>query len=184
MQIKQNLIRQIKDIIVQSRERAIRSVDFERVLMYWQIGKVIFEEEQQGEDRAAYGTFLIRSLAETLQPQFGSGFSIRQLEMCRQFYRMFPIANALRAQFSWTHYRLLIRIENEDRREFYLAESAKNNWSARQLERQVNSQLFERLLLSNNVESVLQIAREEKLPSEPKEIIKDPIVLESNNFEK
>ena len=101
MHIKQNLIRQIKDIIVQSRERAIRSVDFERVLMYWQIGKVIFEEEQQGEDRAAYGTFLIRSLAETLQPQFGSGFSIRQLEMCRQFYRMFPIANALRAQFSW-----------------------------------------------------------------------------------
>ena len=101
MHITQNLIRQIKDIIVQSRERAIRSVDFERVLMYWQIGKVIFEEEQQGEDRAAYGTFLIRSLAETLQPQFGSGFSIRQLEMCRQFYRMFPIANALRAQFSW-----------------------------------------------------------------------------------
>ena len=178
MQIKQNLIRQIKDIIVQSRERAIRSVDFERVLMYWQIGKVIFEEEQQSEDRAAYGTFLIRSLAETLQPQFGSGFSIRQLERYRQFYRTFPITSALRTQFSWTHYRTLISIENEDRREFYLAESAKNNWSARQLERQVNSQLFERLLLSNNVESVLQIARDEKLPSEPKEIIKDPIVLE------
>lgn len=178
MQIKQELIQQIKGIIAQSRERAIRSVDFERVLMYWQIGKVIFEEEQQGENRAAYGTFLIRSLAELLQPQFGSGFSGRQLEMCRQFYRMFPIANALRSQFSWTHYRLLIRIDNEDRREFYLAETTKNNWSARQLERQVNSQLFERLLLSNNVESVLQVAREEKLPSEPKEIIKDPMVLE------
>ncbi len=178
MLLRPELIQQIQGIIAQSRENAIRSVDTERVLMYWQIGHVIFEEEQQGEDRAGYGTFLIQGLADELQPQFGSGFSTRQLELCRQFYRTFPIANALRSQLSWTHYRLLIRIDNEDKREFYIAEATKNNWSARQLERQVNSQLFERLLLSNDIASVLQVARNEKPPAEPRDIIKDPMVLE------
>lgn len=80
---------------------------------------------------------------------------------------MFPIVNALRSQFSWTHYRTLIRIDNQDKREFYIPEADKNNWTARQLERQVNSQLFERLLLSNDVQSVLAVAREEKLPVDP-----------------
>lgn len=178
MQIRKELISEIQFIIASAKEKAIRSVDTERVLMYWQIGKVIFEEEQQGKERAAYGDFLIKSLSEFLQPQFGSGFSIRQLEMCRQFYRVFPITNAVRAQFSWTHYRTLIRIDNQHKREFYIAETEKNNWTARQLERQVNSQLFERLLLSSNVKEVLAVAREEKLPSEAKQIIKDPMVLE------
>ncbi|MCH5719826.1 PDDEXK nuclease domain-containing protein [Niabella hibiscisoli] len=146
--------------------------------MYWQIGKVIFEEEQQGEDRAIYGTFLIKSISEAFQPQFGSGFSVRQLEMNRQFYRMFPITNALRSQFSWTHYRTLIRIDNEDKRTFYIAEAEKGKWTARQLERQINSQLFERLLLSNDIASVLAVARNEKQPADAKEIIKDPMVLE------
>jgi len=98
--------------------------------------------------------------------------------MNRQFYRTFPNTNALRSQFSWTHYRTLIRIENPDKREFYIAEAEKNNWSARQLERQVNSQLFERLLLSNDAQAVLAVARKEKLPTDAKEIIKDPMVLE------
>lgn len=178
MKLKQQLIAEIQGIIAQARERAIRSVDAERVLMYWQIGKIIFEEEQQGEDRAAYGSFLIKGLAEELQPQFGSGFSVRQLERYRQFYRTFPIASAVRTQLNWTQYKVLISIENKDKRAFYIAESVKNNWSARQLERQVNSQLFERLLLSNDVESVLKVARTEKMPTEPKEIIKDPMVLE------
>jgi len=178
MSIKQELILQIQSIISTAKERAIRSVDTERVLMYWQIGKVIFEEEQQGKDRADYGTYLIKSISETFQPQFGTGFSIRQLELNRQFYKTFPNTNALRSQFSWTHYRTLIRIENQDKREFYIAETNKNNWTARQLERQVNSQLFERLLLSNDLQSVLALAREEKLPTDAKEIIKDPMVLE------
>ena len=178
MQLKQEFIQQIQSIIATAKDRAIRSVDTERVLMYWQIGKVILEEEQEGKERAGYGEFLIKSLSETLQPQFGSGFSVRQLEMCRQFYRTFPITNALRSQFSWTHYRTLIRIDNFEKRDFYIAEAAKNNWTARQLERQVNSQLFERLLMSNEVKDVLAVAREEKLPSDAKEIIKDPMVLE------
>lgn len=178
MHLKKAFIKQIQEIIATAKERAIRSVDNERVIMYWQIGQLIFEEEQYGKERANYGEFLIKSLSETLQPQFGSGFSIRQLELCRQFYRTFSNTNALRSQFSWTHYRTFIRIDNKNKREFYIAESAKNNWTARQLERQVNSQLFERLLMSNDVKDVLAIAREEKYPSEAKEIIKDPIVLE------
>jgi predicted nuclease of restriction endonuclease-like (RecB) superfamily len=178
MEIKKEILHQIHSIIATAKDRAIRSVDTERVLMYWHIGKVIFEEEQQGKERAGYGIFLIKSISETFQPQFGTGFSIRQLEMNRQFYKTFPITNALRSQFSWTHYRTLIRIDNQDKREFYIAEASKNNWTARQLERQVNSQLFERLLLSNDVQSVLAVAREEKLPTEPTEIIKDPMVLE------
>nr|MCU0342018.1 DUF1016 N-terminal domain-containing protein [Spirosomataceae bacterium] len=120
MSINQTLIEQIRGIIASAQERAIRSVDTERVLMYWQIGRVIFEEEQQGKDRAEYGKYLIKSISDTFQPQFGSGFSVRQLERYRQFYRTFPIASALRSQFSWTHYKSLISIDNQDKREFYI----------------------------------------------------------------
>ncbi len=109
MQLNNHFLTAIETIIATAQVRAIRSVDTERVLMYWQIGRAIQEEEQQGKARAGYGDFLLKSLAETLEPKHGSGFSIRQLEMCRQFYRVFPIANALRSQFNWTHYRTLIR---------------------------------------------------------------------------
>lgn len=178
MKIQKTLLEQIHKIITEAKSKAIQSVNTERVLMYWQIGKVIFEEEQGGKERADYGKKLIKSLSEELQPQFGSGFSIRQLEMCRQFYRLFPIANAVRSQLNWTHYRALIRIENSDKRTFYIEETIKNNWSARQTERQINSQLFERLLMSNDVKSVLEVARNEKQIENPTEIIKDPMVLE------
>jgi hypothetical protein len=96
MIIKKELIEQILSIIASAKERAIRSVDTERVFMYWQIGKVLFEEEQQGKEKAEYSKFLIKSISDTFQPQFGTGFSVRQLEINRQFYRMFPIATALR----------------------------------------------------------------------------------------
>jgi predicted nuclease of restriction endonuclease-like (RecB) superfamily len=178
LQPKLSILNDIKEIISGSKEQAIRAVDNERLLMYWHIGKRILDEEQEGKERAVYGEYLIKTLAEQLEPEYGSGFSIRQLELCRQFYRTFPITNALRSQFSWTHYRLLIRIDSEDKRSFYIAESEKNHWTSRQLERQINSQLFERLLLSNDVKSVLEVARKEKMPSEAKDIIKDPMVLE------
>lgn len=178
MEIRENFLTEIQGIIAASREAAIRTVDHQRVLMYWHIGQKIFEEEQQGKDRAGYGEALIKSLADRLEPIYGSSFSYRQLNLFRQFYRTLPIVNALRSQFNWTHYRLLMRIEGEDKRAFYDAEAAKNNWTARQLERQVNSQLFERLLLSKDVESVLAVARSEKQPSDVKDIIKDPMVLE------
>ncbi|KGQ49955.1 hypothetical protein JL04_04530 [Gallibacterium anatis] len=146
--------------------------------MYWHIGKRIFEEEQQGQERADYGAYLIKSLAQQLQPEFGSGFSARQLERYRQFYRTFPIASALRTQLNWTQYKSLISINDPDKREFYIAESIKNHWSSRQLERQINSNLYERLLLSNDKASVLAVANNQLIPSDPKQIIKDPMVLE------
>jgi predicted nuclease of restriction endonuclease-like (RecB) superfamily len=178
MQIRKELLSEIQALIAASREKAIRSVDVERVLMYWHIGRKILEEEQEGKERADYGKYLIKTLSAELQPQYGSGFSVRQLERYRQFYRTFPIASALRSQFSWTHYKLLISIDNQDKREFYISEGTKNNWTARQLERQINSQLFERLLISKDVQSVLAVARAEKAPSDARDIIKDPMVLE------
>lgn len=174
----QTIIPDIKAIIATAQDKAIRAVDNERTLMYWTIGKRIFEEEQQGKDRADYGTYLIKFLAEQLQPEYGSGFSYRQLNWYRQFYRTFPIVSALRTQLNWTQYKLLLPLENDDKRAFYIAESVKNNWTSRQLERQINTSLWERLLMSNDSKDVLAVARNEKLPSDARQIIKDPMVLE------
>jgi len=174
----QELLENIVSLIHNAKETAIRSVDFQRVLLYWNIGKHIFETEQEGKERAEYGKYIIKYLSENLEPKYGSGFGVRQLEMMRKFYTTFPIANAVRSQLNWTQYRLLSRIEDTDRREFYIAESLKNHWTSRQLERQINSSLYERLLLSNDKEKVLAVAKGEKLPSEAKEIIKDPMTLE------
>lgn len=174
----------VKQIIDAARRNAVRSVDFCRVQMYWHIGRRIFEEEQQGKERADYGTYLIKSLARTLEPEYGSGFSIRQLEMCRQFYRLYPIANALRSQLNWTQYRMLIQIDDPDKREYYELESSNNGWTARETERQINSQLYERLLLSNDKEAVLAVARKERIPQAPQEIIKDPMMLEFLGLER
>lgn len=178
MNLSKNLIPEIRSLIATAKEGAIRSVEHHRTVMYWHIGERIFNEEQQGKDRADYGNYLIKYLSEQLQPEYGSGFSVRQLERYRQFYRTFPIASSLRTQLSWTHYKLLLSIDNEDKREYYIAETVKNNWSVRQMERQINSQLFERLLLSNDKESVLAVARNEVIPTNPNQIIKDPLVLE------
>ena len=122
--LKVDFLSEIKGIIQQARTNAVRSVDFCRVQMYWTLGKRIFEEEQDGKERV---------------PEFGSGFSYRQLAFCRQFYKTYPIVNALRSQFNWTQYRLLIQIDNPDKREYYELEAMNNCWTARELERQINS---------------------------------------------
>lgn len=178
MLINQSIISEIKSIITDAKDTAIRAVDNQRTLMYWHIGKRIFEEEQQGKDRADYGNYLIKFLSEQLQPEFGSGFSIRQINLYRQFYRTFPIVHTLYAQLSWSQYKLLLSVDSEDKRIFYIEECKKNNWTVRQLERQIDSSLYERLLLSNDKESVLAVAKNEKLPSDAREIIKDPMYLE------
>ena len=174
----------IRSIINSARQNAVRSVDFCRVQMYWHMGKRIFEEEQQGKDRADYGTYLIKNLAKQLEPEYGSGFSYRQLAFCRQFYRVYPIANALRSQLNWTQYRMLIQIDDPDKRIYYELESVNNGWTARETERQINSQLYERLLLSNDKEAVLAVARKERIPQSPLEIIKDPMFLEFLGLER
>lgn len=173
-----HLIQEIKHIIQQAKNQAVRAVDVQRVLMYWHIGERIFVAEQGEQHRADYGTYLIKNLAKQLEPEFGSGFSERQLELCRQFYRLFPIPNAVRSELNWTQYKLLIRLADEDERTFYIAETIKNHWSSRQLERQIHSQLYQRLLLSNDKASVLAVAQNEIVPHEPKQIIKDPMILE------
>lgn len=172
------LLKTIVSLIDDAKEKAIRSIDFHRVELYWNIGKYIFEEEQQGKERAEYGKYIIKYLSENLEPNFGSGYGKRQLERYRQFYKTFPIASALRTQLNWTQYKLLISVSDEDKRTFYIAESIKNHWNSRQLDRQINSSLYERLLLSNDKESVLAVAKGEKIPSEAREIIKDPMTLE------
>jgi len=107
MNLNESIITDIQSIINRARESAIRAVDHERVVMYWQIGKRIFEEEQDGRERAVYGKRLIEYLSDKLQPQFGQGFSSRNLINLRQFYRKFPIVSTLRTQLSWSHYRFL-----------------------------------------------------------------------------
>lgn len=182
--VKSSLLNDVREIISAARSQAVRSVDSCRVQMYWHIGRRIFEEEQHGKDRADYGVYLIKNLAKQLEPEYGSGFSVRQLEMCRQFYRLYPIANALRSQLNWTQYRMLIQIEDPDKRLYYELESVNNNWTARETERQINSQLYERLLLSNDKEAVLAVARKERIPQSPLEIIKDPMYLEFLGLER
>ena len=100
-----------RNIIEHARNNAVRSVDFCRVQMYWQLGRRVFEEEQQGKERADYGKYLTKELSKRLVPDYGSGFSVRQLEFCRQFYRTYPIANTLRSQLNWSQYRRLIQLE-------------------------------------------------------------------------
>jgi hypothetical protein len=142
--------------------------------MYWKLGERIMVEEQQGQDRAEYGAYLIRNPAASLESEFGSGFSYRQLAFCRQFYRAYPIMNAVRSPFNWSQYRLLIQIDNPDKREYYEQEALHNCWTGRQ----IDSGLYERLLLSSDKKAVLAVARRDRLPENPAEIIKSPMVLE------
>ncbi len=178
MNLNESIITDIQSIINNARDKAVRAVDHARVVMYWHIGKRIFEEEQHGKERAVYGERLITYLSEQLQPQFGRGFSARNLNLFRQFYRGFPIVQTLSAQLSWSHYSLLLTIPEAEKREFYKIETIKNNWSFRQVERQIGSQLYERLLLSTDKEKVLSVARNEQQPDQPRDIVKDPMVLE------
>lgn len=176
--LDEQFVSDIRNIIITARTTAIRSVDFERVKMYWKLGERIFIEEQKGQDRAEYGAYLLQNVALEIEKEFGSGFSVRQLERARRFYRTYPIATALRTQLNWYQYRLLIQISDNDKREYYELETANNNWTGRELERQINSGLYERLLLSNDKKSVLEVARKERQPESPTEIIKDPMILE------
>ena len=177
-------ISDVRTIITNARVSAVRSVDFHRVIMYWQIGERIVEEEQQGKIRANYGARLLHNLAVELEPEFGSGFSYRQLAFCRQFYHLYSNVNALRSQFNWMQYRLLIQIDNEDKREYYELEALNNCWTGREMERQINSGLYERLLLSNDKNAVLEVARRERMPESPQEIMKDPMILEFLNLKR
>ncbi|MFA4889742.1 MAG: PDDEXK nuclease domain-containing protein [Candidatus Omnitrophota bacterium] len=170
----------IKLILDDARQNVYRHVNSVMVKAYWNIGRIIVVEEQQGERKAEYGVKLISELSVKLSRDFGKGFDERNLFFMRQFYLTFLKLNALRSELSWTHYRLLIRVENEQARDFYINECVQSNWSTRQLERQVNSFYYERLLVSKNKLPVKReaAARAKELSVLPEEQIKDPYILE------
>ena len=174
----QHLLNDIRGIIASTRERVARSVNHELTLAYWHIGRRLVEEEQGGKERADYGKRLVAALAEHLTVEFGSGFSANNLWLMRQFHQTFPILHTQSGELTWSHYKFLVRLNDPAKRDFYIAEAAKNTWSVRQMERQINSLLYERLLMSQDKESVLAVAKGERHPTQPQEIIKDPTVLE------
>ena len=178
MELRNSFIEEVKKLIEDSRVKAIRSVDHIRVRMYWEIGRKIVEEERKGNLKVEYGKFIIKTLSVALTKEYGSGFSTRRLYLYCQFFRLYPIVPALRAHLGWSHYKLLLSIDNQSKRSFYEAECLKNNWTYRQLERQIHAHLYERLLLSSDPKKILAIANSDKQPSNAMDIIKDPMVLE------
>ena len=177
---KNNFYESVKEILQTAKDSAYRQVNFIMVEAYWNIGKQIVEEEQSGEDRAKYGSYLIKDLSTKLTDDFGKGFSKQNLWNMRQFYNYFPILSSLKRELSWTHYKMIIRIENKDAREWYEKEAIESNWSTRALERQIGSHYYERILSSRDKQLVKDEAEEKTkdLKLVPKDIIKDPYVLE------
>ena len=173
------LVDDIRHLILSGRTQVVTAVNIAMVSTYWAIGRRIVEEEQQGQARAEYGTYLLQELSHVLTQEFGKGFHVRNLQMIRKFYLTFPIANTLCSQLSWSHYRLLLRLENQEARDFYLKDAAAQ-WSVRQLERQMQSFYFERLLASPHKNLVKEEALSTgmQLVNTPEQILKDPFILE------
>ncbi len=180
--IKDNFYNSIKEVLEAARSNIYRVVNFAMVEAYWNIGKLIVEEEQRGKKRAEYGKFLIKELSGKLTEDFGTGFTERNVRNMRAFYLTFPIWHAVRAELTWTHYRLLLKVEKEKARDFYLNETVDSNWSTRQLERQINSFYYERLLSSKDKKPVLEEVESNAQSAKPEDLIKDPYVLEFLNI--
>lgn len=175
-----NLLQQLRELIASARRQALRAVDAIQVRTCWEIGRHIVEFEQHGADRATYGVRLIPRLAETLTAEFGRGFDERNLRHMRGFYQCFPIWNAMRTELSWTHYRALLRVENEQARHWYMNEAASQNWSTRALDRQIGTLYYERLLASGDRQAVQAEAAANlaSLQRAPREFVRDPVMLE------
>jgi len=162
MNLQTNLYQTIKTILQTARDNAYKQVNFIMVEAYWNIGKQIVEEEQKGEDRAKYGSYLIKELSRQLSDEFGKGFSKQSLWNMRQFYNSFPILSTLWRELSWSHYKLIIRLKDENARAWYMEEAVKSHWSVRALERQIGTHYYERLLSSQEKKSVELEAEIEK----------------------
>ena len=175
-----SLLGNLGDLIREARRKVLRAVDTTQVQTCWQIGRHIVEFEQQGAKRAGYGKQLLATLASVLTAEFGKGFDSSNLRYMRLFYQAFPICDALRHELSWTHYRALLRVENDHARHWYMNESATQNWSTRALERQISTLYYERLLASRDRLTVKQEATThiQQLPTSPRDFIRDPVVLE------
>lgn len=167
----------IKELVISSRNKVYSVVNTEMLNLYWNIGKAIMDI-QQGDERANYGDYVLEKLSEKLTAEFGKGFSKRNLERMRKFYIYFPIATTLSSQLSWSHYLELLKIEEEPKRKFYMHECINSRWSVRELQRQRASLLYERLLLSTDKKSVLELAENGQVLRNSKDLVKDPFVLE------
>lgn len=192
------------NLLHEAREKVVRTINLTMVHTYFEIGRMIVEEEQGGKERAGYGKELLKSLSKVLTKEFGRGFSVRNIEQMRQFYLVYSKSQTLSAEFknisqtasaesdedqkqqtlsdeftlSWSHYLKLMRIDDENERRFYEIEAAKNNWSVRELDRQYNSALYTRLVLSRNKEDVKELSEKGLVLEKPKDVIKDPYALE------
>jgi predicted nuclease of restriction endonuclease-like (RecB) superfamily len=176
----QTLVGQLRELIRDARDSALRAVDAIQVRTCWEIGRHIVEFEQGGEVRAAYGKKLLPRLATALTTEFGKGFDATNLRHMRGFFLAFPIRDALRRELSWTHYRLLLRVDNTEARQWYVNEAVAQNWSSRALDRQIGTLYLERLLLSGDKTSVAAEANAmiAALPQTPREFVRDPVMLE------
>ncbi|MEJ6080170.1 PDDEXK nuclease domain-containing protein [Vibrio sp. 1-Bac 57] len=174
----------IRTLLNQSRKQVVQAVNSAMVQTYWQIGQLIVEDEQQGERRAEYGKAVLKALSISLTKEFGKGFDLTNLRKMRALYLCFPIRDALRLELSWTHYRTLTRIENENARQWYLNEAIEQAWSARALERQIGSLYYERLLATqagkNDLKPVLDEAKQktQALALCPKDYLRDPYIFD------
>lgn len=169
----------IRVLLVEARQSVVKQVNATMIKTYYEIGRRIVEQEQQGKEVANYGDYILVRLSESLSGSFGRGFSKRNLELMRQFYLTYRIAKSPISQsLSWTHYIRLMRISDPDERRFYEIEAANNNWSVRELNRQFDSALYQRLALSRDKEAVKELAIKGQTIEKPEDILKDPYVLE------
>ncbi len=179
------IIEDIKEVIVNSRQKVAYEVNNTMLLAYWNVGKIIVENEQNGNIKAEYGKQLLKELSKELRKVLGSGFSVSNLQYMRRFYLTYPKQQTLSVKLSWSHYCELLSIENIDERNFYEKECINSNWSVRELKRQIDTSLFERLLLSegkSNKEKVYALSKEGQMLSVPEDILKEPYVFEFLNL--
>lgn len=174
------LFERIRTLVLDARNQLRQTVNTTMVLTYWDIGRMIVEEEQAGKSRAAYGQQQLGALSRRLTAALGKGFSISNLKNMRQFYLLFQNRHAVRSELSWTHYRTLMRVENPEAREWYARESINENWSSRALEHQIGALYYERLLSSKEKSPVVEEAKEKtnSLALNPKDYLRDPYVLD------
>ncbi|HCK93426.1 MAG TPA: DUF1016 domain-containing protein, partial [Gammaproteobacteria bacterium] len=171
--------------IQQARDQVKRAVNTAMVQSYWQIGCLIVEDEQQGQERAAYGKQQLKHLSQVLTDRLGKGFDVTNLRNMRRFYLAFPIRETVSLELNWSHYNLLTRIENEAARNWYMQETISQSWSVRALERQISTLYYERLLSSKEKQLVEQEAQDktQALVESPKDYLRDPYILDFLNLQ-
>ena len=180
IEIKKDIYDEIRNLLKEARKSIVSNINTTMTKTYFLIGKRIVEEEQNGNERATYGKNLIKNLSKKLTNEFGKGFSERNIEQMRKFYKTYSIPQTLSAEFklSWSHYLILMRMENIEERNFYEIESIQNNWSLRELRRQIDSALYERLVLSRDKAKVKELAFKGQVIEKPEDVVKDPYILE------